>query len=71
MRDMLHIHSLVVMKSPDTRRYADKRVSIKYELLKILTWKSKRKMNWLPTNLEPVPSYLHAGGANIRKGDKY
>ena len=27
-------------------------------------------MNWLPTNLEPVPSYLHAGGANIRKGNK-
>ena len=26
-------------------------------------------MNWLPTNLEPVPSYLHAGGANIRKGN--
>ena len=28
-------------------------------------------MNWLPTNLEPVPSYLHAGGANIRKGNKH
>ena len=27
-------------------------------------------MNWLQTNLEPVPSYLHAGGTIIRKGNK-
>ena len=26
-------------------------------------------MNWLPTNLEPVPSYLHAGRTIIRKGN--
>ena len=26
-------------------------------------------MNWLQTNLEPVPSYLHAGGTIIRKGN--
>ena len=34
---MRHIPNLVIMRSPDTRKYADKRVSIKYELLKILT----------------------------------
>ena len=26
-------------------------------------------MNWQQTNLEPVPSYLHAGGTIIRKGN--
>ena len=26
-------------------------------------------MNWLATNLEPVPSYLHAGRTIIRKGN--
>ena len=34
---MLHIPNLVIMRSPDKCKYADKRVSIKYELLKILT----------------------------------
>ena len=55
---MRSIHSLVIMRSLDTRKYADKHVSIKSELLKILSWKAKRKMNWLPTHLEPV-SLIH------------
>ena len=51
---MRHIHSLLVMRNLDRRKYADKQVSIKKELLKIFSRKSKRKMNWLPTDLEPV-----------------
>ena len=34
---MRHIHSLVIMESLDRRKYADKRVSVKSELLKILS----------------------------------
>ena len=34
---MRHIPNLVIMRSLDTRKYADKRVSIKKELLKILS----------------------------------
>ena len=38
-----HIHSLAIMRSLDTHKNADKRVSIKSELLKILSWKNQNE----------------------------
>ena len=55
---MGHIHSLVIMRSLDTYKI---RIVENFELKK-----PKRKMNWLPTHLEPVP-FISTCGAIIRK----
>ena len=46
---MRHIPSLVIMSSLDTRKYADKRVSVKSEVVESFELKNKTK-NELATN---------------------
>ena len=68
---MLHIHSLVIMRSPDRRKYADERVSIKSEVAENFELKIKTK-DEQATNTPgtcTLHTHLHAGGAIIRKGN--
>ena len=70
---MYHIHSHVITRSLDMRKHADKRVSIKSEIVESFKVKNKTK-NELATNTPEtctLHTHLHAGGAIIRKGNKY
>ena len=71
IKAMRHIHNLVIMRSLDKRKYADKRVSIKSKVVENFELKNKMK-NELATNT-PVTctlhTHLHACGAIIRKGN--
>ena len=59
------------MRSLNTRKCADKRVSIKSEVVENFELKNKRK-NELATNTPEtctLHTHLHAGGAITRKGN--
>ena len=69
---MRHIPSLAITKSLDTSKYADKRVSIKSDVVENFELKNKMKSE-LATNTPGIcilHTYLHARGAIIRKGNK-
>ena len=72
---MCHIHSLVIMRSLDVGKYADKQVSIKSEVVENFEnfeFKNKTKIE-LATNTPgtcTLHTYLRAGGAIICNGNK-
>ena len=70
---MCHIPNLVIIRSLDKRKYADKRVSIKSEVVDNFELKIETK-NELATNTPgtcTLHTHLHAGGAIIRKGNNF